>query len=115
MPKAYSIVGANFRNAEEAVAALQPGTPITLVREPENPYDKNAIAVFADGRHIGYIPKKQNAALAAFIDQQGEARVDSYEILMAQDANSKGIPESRKAVEGKFVRSPNSGFPMVEV
>lgn len=30
---------------------------VTLVREPDNPYDKNAIKVCHDGRDIGYIPR----------------------------------------------------------
>ena len=29
----------------------------TLVREPENPHDKNAVMVLVGGKHIGYIPK----------------------------------------------------------
>jgi len=37
---------------------LPVGTPVKLVREPDNPYDPFAIAVFVDGRHIGYIPNK---------------------------------------------------------
>lgn len=115
MSKNYSIVGMNFRKAEEFVAALQPGTKITLVREPENIYDKNAVAVFVEDRHVGYIPKAQNAVLAAFIDQSGDIRSGTWGTLMAQDASMPGNPETRRAIEGKFVRSPNSSYPMVEV
>lgn len=37
---------------------------LTLVREPHNPYDKNAIAVKAWGlQFMGYIPKEISAKL----------------------------------------------------
>lgn len=38
------------------------GDSVILKREPNNPYDKNAIAVILNGSHIGYIPKKEAAA-----------------------------------------------------
>lgn len=100
MPKSYSIVAINHAKAEEFVKTLVSGVVATLVREPENPFDCNAVAVWVEGRRIGYIPKKQNTVLAQFIDQSGMA-MDSV-------AGAKGLP-------GKFIRSPNSGYPMVEV
>lgn len=33
---------------------------VELVPEPDNPYDKKAIKVIADGIHIGYVPKDWN-------------------------------------------------------
>ena len=55
------------------------------------------------GALVGYIPRKQNVALSQFIEQAGE--------LMAMD--SAETPQ--KAITVKFVRSPNSAFPQVEV
>ena len=107
--KTYSIVGMNFAKSEAIVAALKPGAELTLIREPSNPFDPLAIAVYdAEGRKLGFIPKKQNTALAQFIDQVGtELPVPG----LALDS-SIGL---QRAVPGKFVRSPNSGYPMVEV
>lgn len=102
--KTYSIVGMNFQKAEAIVAALQPGTPVKLIREPTNKYDANAIAVWVDGKHVGYIPSKQNKVLAAFMDQTDLP-------LMAFDSAK---PEG-KTLDATFVRSPNSGYPQVEV
>jgi hypothetical protein len=31
------------------------GLPLTLIAEPENPHDKNAIAIFLNGTQLGYI------------------------------------------------------------
>jgi hypothetical protein len=101
--KTYSIVGMNFTKTESIVAALLPGHPVTLVREPINPFDPLAVAVWVDGRRVGYIPKKQNSALAQFIDQAGEP--------MALDSATT----AERTIPAKFVRSANSGYPMVEV
>jgi hypothetical protein len=107
MPNRYVIVGTNFTGVPESfVAGLKAGTPATLVREPDNPHDANAVAVYVEGKRIGYIRRKDNPVLAQFIDQKGTTA------LLAMDGfNGLG----RKSIDGTFVRSPNSGFPMVEV
>jgi hypothetical protein len=103
--RTYSIVGMNYIKTEEIVAALKGGEPVTLVREPNNEHDKNAVAVWFDGQRVGYIPKKQNLVLAQFIDQQPSRK-------MAMDTSAF---EPVKSIDATFVRSPNSGYPMVEV
>lgn len=106
MPNRYSIVGTQFTGLSEAfMASLKSGSSALLVREPANPYDPNAVAVYVDGKRIGYVPKKQNGILAQYIDQQGGI------MQLAMDA----APTTEKAIAGTFIRSPNSGFPMVEV
>jgi HIRAN domain len=116
--KNYSIVGMNHRKSEAFVAALKPGIEVTLVREPENKFDKNAVAVWIDGVHVGYIPKNQNAPLAAMIDHLGKPI--TVPIPDAPSAFSGGASDQASirvgmSVPAKFVRSPNSGYPMVEV
>ncbi len=41
---------------------------LTLVREPDNQYDKNAIAVHFDGKKVGHIPAPQAKILAPRLD-----------------------------------------------
>lgn len=107
--RTYSIVGMNYIKTEDIVAALKPGTAVILIRDPGNEHDKNAIAVWAevqgaDYRKVGYIPKKQNFVLAQFIDQNGVGS-------MAFD----GVPTGVRSIPARFVRSPHSGYPLVEV
>lgn len=112
MPNRYSIVGTNFTGIpEKFMQELQPGTPAVLAREPTNAYDPNAIAVYVDGRRVGYVPRKNNATLARFIDEHGE--VGLLPVALAQDG--KLVDQAAKQLAGKFVRSPNSGYPQVEV
>ena len=57
---------AGFRYAEAAAVMpmLQQGDALDLVREAGNPHDPNAVRVEWRGRKLGYVPRRQNAALA---------------------------------------------------
>ena len=39
----YALVGMKHRGTEALVASLRQGEPLTLIREPTNLYDQNAI------------------------------------------------------------------------
>jgi hypothetical protein len=72
---------AGFRHYEgpDAYSALRAGERLTLVREPDNPYDANAVRVEWRGRKLGYVPRRENAAVARHLDRgtELEARVAS--------------------------------------
>lgn len=109
MPKAYSIVASqHIQGADAFIKTLVPGVTAVLIREPQNQYDANAIAVWIEGRKVGYIPKNQNKVLAAFIDDTGVGFDQAQLIAMDQSLTTR-------AVTAIFTRSPNSSFPMVEV
>ena len=69
-----AVVGVTFEGRQEVLAelhSLQEGETALngqLVREPGNRFDANAVAVEAESRQIGYIPKALAAKLAARID-----------------------------------------------
>lgn len=125
--KTYSIVAMQPLKSVEFVAAMKAGQDVTLVREPTNRFDPNAIMVWVEDPHvgwihIGYLPKKQNVALAGFIDQTGTPVAGSEGnggIVLALDAAAQTAGGVRglnpRFVPAKFVRSPNSSYPMVEV
>jgi hypothetical protein len=113
MPKSYSIVGMEHQKADDFVKGLSAGVSATLVREPNNPFDPSAVAVWIEGRKIGFIPKKQNVVLARFIDQTGGNGCIDGE--MALDKAIVAAGPDIKAISARFIRSPNSGYPMVEV
>lgn len=56
---------------------IHAGDSLELVREPENPYDAGAIRVEWRGRKLGYVPQRDNAAIARQLDRGTplEARV----------------------------------------
>jgi hypothetical protein len=49
------------------------GDEYQLVREPENPHDGNAVAVYGRGRKVGYLSAAKAASLAPHLDRLGEA------------------------------------------
>ncbi len=49
--------------------AIEPGQPLVLRREPDNPHDDRAIEVFLpDGRKLGYVARRENEALSRLMD-----------------------------------------------
>lgn len=45
------------------------GDPLVLVREPDNPHDANAVRVEWRGTKLGYLPRRENRAVAAEMDR----------------------------------------------
>jgi hypothetical protein len=45
------------------------GTPLTLVRERDNPRDPNAVAIYVGPRQIGYVPSDDSARVAKYLDE----------------------------------------------
>ena len=66
------LAGSQYYLLDALQAKIQVGTPLELVREPENHHDRNAIRVRWQGNQLGYIPRKENRAIASAIDR-GEA------------------------------------------
>ena len=71
------IAGWQYHRGDQVWHLLKSGAPLTLLREPRNPHDEMAIAVFADGVKLGYIPRIHNTVIAGMMDQDMpiEARV----------------------------------------
>lgn len=70
---------AGFRHyeARENWRHMAVGDRLQLVREPDNPYDANAVRVEWRGVKLGYVPRRDNAAVARQMDRGAalEARV----------------------------------------
>ena len=64
------VVGVTFDGRQEGLVGLEQGEELSLVREPDNPHDPNAIAVLrAGGVRIGYLKRLIAAAIAPEIDR----------------------------------------------
>lgn len=63
------IAGFRYHAAAEVWSDLQVGDALELSREPENSHDASAVSVSWRGRKLGYVPKRQNAALAWGLDR----------------------------------------------
>lgn len=75
------ITGAKFHEgAEERVASLMPGKPVTLMRDPRNAFDQRCVEVHIDDVMSGYVPKFRNRDLAAAMDASKDVAAEATEI-----------------------------------
>lgn len=65
---------------QHVLSVLYPGEPLTLERQPENPFDANAIAVLAGRHQIGFIARDDAAELAPLLDARIPYRVQLHEL-----------------------------------
>lgn len=61
---------------------IQVGDALTLIREPDNRHDRNAVRVEWRGRKLGYVPRAENRVVAAALDR-GEPLVARIAALVA--------------------------------
>jgi hypothetical protein len=59
--------------AEKMALGIAIGDPLTLMHEPSNKWDPNAVKVFWQEEWIGYIPKDMAALIAAEVPEAGSA------------------------------------------
>ena len=73
------VAGFQYYRGEEVWPLLQAGMPLELKREPENRYDRKAVAVYWQGAQLGYLPRTENHAVGAMLDrgQPVKARIDA--------------------------------------
>ena len=71
-PSGVSVVGTQYYGGW---GRKRGHSTVTLVREPNNPHDPNAIAVFAGASQIGHLPRERAALIAPLIDASGQTRV----------------------------------------
>lgn len=73
------LAGFRYYEASEAWRHMAVGDRLQLVRETDSPYDANAVRVDWRGVKLGYVPRRDNAAVARQMDRGAalEARVAS--------------------------------------
>ena len=85
---------------------MRVGDALTLIREPDNPHDAKAVRVEWQGHTIGYVPRRENADVARFMDggQKLVARISRlaevrdpwsrvrFEVLIPVQPAEPGVP-----------------------
>ena len=67
------VVGVTFDGRQEVVRRLRKGDSVMLVREPDNPFDTNAIRVERmNGEQFGYLNRQLAAQVAPRFDTYGK-------------------------------------------
>lgn len=63
------LAGFQYYQAEETWKKMRPGDVLEFLHEKDNRYDRNAVAVRWESRMIGYLPRKENAAISQMLDR----------------------------------------------
>lgn len=71
------LAGFQYYQGRQLWDEIKVGDLLTLAREPANPHDSNAVRVEWRGHPLGYVPRRENRAVARHMDSGGsvEARV----------------------------------------
>jgi len=62
------LAGFQYHDGKKLWPQMRVGDALTLIREPDNTYDANAVRVEWQGHKIGYVPRRDNADAARFMD-----------------------------------------------
>lgn len=63
------LAGSQFHTLPEVVSHIRIGDTLTLQRDPTNPHDSNAIQVLWQGHMLGFVPRRENKAVARAMDR----------------------------------------------
>ena len=86
------LAGVSFEGRQDVVARLQSGVPLRLERQPDNPYDTHACALFDPfGDQVGFFNRRLAAALAPVLDAGVEYDVEVTDVTGGVDGASLGV------------------------
>lgn len=81
------LAGFQFHRGKLLWGEMKVGDALALVREPDNPYDPNAVRVDWRGEKLGYVPRTENADLARHMDRG--TRVEARISRLVEDRNPR--------------------------
>jgi hypothetical protein len=82
----FKVAGFQFYKGEKLMDTMQAGQALTIHREPENPHDRHAIAIYYRNEKIGFVPRSKNEVLSRLIDLDS-SRI-SAEIIEVRSADN---------------------------
>ena len=74
------VAGFQYHDGEAVWSRLCVGDSLHLLREPDNPYDCQAVAMYRGDAKLGYVPRVANTAVSQMMDR-GERLVARVERL----------------------------------
>ncbi len=101
----FYIAGFQYHEGPRVLDRMTEGQELTLVREPTNPHDDRAVALFWKDRKIGYVPCKRNHAIARLADQ--DAPLSCKVTVVDRYAKTWEAVEVSIAIQTQAVASPS--------
>ena len=93
---------AGFRHYEAPAVwrDVSTGDRLELVREPDNPYDRNAVRVVWRGRTLGYLARRDNEAVARQLDRGAPLQANVARLVENRNRSVRLEVEVVAALEG---------------
>ena len=88
------VAGVTFENRQAVVGLLTEGERVSLIRDPDNPFDPNAVKVVRwDHQQIGFLDRELAKILAPWMDRNGRFYKASVSRLIGgcHDDSSLGV------------------------
>jgi single-stranded-DNA-specific exonuclease len=86
------LAGVTFEGRQDTLERVSAGTPLRLVRQPDNPYDANACALFdPHGDQVGFLNRRLAAALAPSIDAGIAYDIEVTDVTGGDGGRSLGV------------------------
>ncbi|MCM1062340.1 MAG: HIRAN domain-containing protein [Eubacterium sp.] len=63
------VVGVTFNGIQSILPQLHEGMPVQFIREPNNPFDRNAIGIWCSGKKIGHLSADEAKSIAPQMDR----------------------------------------------
>jgi len=67
---------AGLQYGQVSNGTFMPTDTLVLVREPNNTYDKYAVAIYKDTKRVGYIPRENARIIASLLDNGKELEAE---------------------------------------
>ena len=83
------LAGFVYYDGKEVWDRVKRGDALTLVREPANPHDANAIRIEWQGHVLGYVPRRDNIDLARQMDHGARVRGRVTELTRAANGRHR--------------------------
>lgn len=99
----FHLAGFTYYDGVIVFKDLKVGTPLKLVREADNKYDPNAIAIYYEKSKLGFVPRTENETLSIFLDMGYNDLFEVFINRITPDAR----PESQIGVN-VFLKAKNS-------
>jgi len=78
--------GFRFYDGEKLLPRMRQGEALHLMREPQNEFDSNAIALHYDNSKIGFVPRESNDVISKLMDD-GTLQIKAEIICVQRDAD----------------------------
>ena len=83
------IAGFQFHRGDAIWESLTAGAQLSLVREPSNAHDPDAIAVFFKDEMLGYVPRAENRAVAQMLDRGERLEASISELWLSENPRER--------------------------